>query len=147
MKRSIFDGKELWTVYEHFYYEPNEATPHKEYCVAAVELNGYMQEYPWNRCLKYSYMDADGYVRLGYFLGREIGGPNGQLYFTAEEAALEAKRVSDRYDRAFAFCHDTPIRRMWERLLPKEPAKCLEIEALPEDSCFGSRYGGDAVDV
>lgn len=130
MKRSIFDGKEIWTVYEHFYYEPDGAAPRKEYCVALVELNAYMQESPRHKCLKYSYMDADGCLRLGYFLGSEIGGPNGQLYFTAEEAALEAKRVSDRYDRAFAFCGDTPIRRTWERLLPKETAKCPEIEAF-----------------
>ena len=130
MNRTIFDGKWLWTVYEHFYYLPDQAAPHVEYCIAPVELEVYTQESSRKRCLKYNYRDADGYLHLGYFQGREIGGPNGQLYFTAEEAALEAKRVSDRFDRAFAFCRDVPIRRTWAHLLPKETNKCFEIGAF-----------------
>ena len=96
-------GSCCWAVFEHLYYIPGNASPQMEYCVANTE----------QKAKKYG-VDQ----RIGYSKIQDIGVPGKSCFLTCGEAALEAKRWSDSYDRTWGFTKETPIRRPWEHLFP-----------------------------
>lgn len=112
-------GSCCWAVFEHLYYIPGIAAPQMEYCAAKAEITSVFAV-GRNQEIRYTYQSPEGHRLVGYSSVQYIGVPGKSCFLTSEDAALEAKRRSDRYDRAWGFTDETPIRRPWEHLLPAE---------------------------
>lgn len=112
-------GSCCWAVFEHLYYIPRKAAPQMEYCVAKAEITSVFAV-GRNQEIRYTYQSPEGHRRIGYSKIQDIGVPGKSCFLTCGEAALEAKRRSDAYDRTWGFSEETPIRRPWEHLLPAE---------------------------
>lgn len=110
-------GSCCWAVFEHLYYIAGNASPRMEYCVAKAEITSVFAV-GRNQEIRYTYQSPEGHRRIGYSKIQDIGVPGKSCFLTCGEAALEAKRRSDSYDRTWGFSEETPISRPWEHLLP-----------------------------
>ena len=103
-------GDEMWDVSEHLYHVAGRASPLLEYVVCAVRVKGYFKG-------SYVSMDVtDGKTPRRYKLS-EIGT---RVFYTAREAALYAKRLSDRSDAVWMKTGSPPVRRTWAKYLREE---------------------------
>ena len=109
-------GSCCWAVFEHLYYIPGIAAPQMEYCVAKAEITSVFAV-GRNQEIRYTYQSPEGYRQVAYSRVQDIGVPGKSCFLTSEDAALEAKRRSDRYDRVWGFTDETPIRRPWAHFL------------------------------
>lgn len=112
-------GSCCWAVFEHLYYIAGNASPQMEYCVAKAEIT-LVFAVGRNQEIRYTYQSPEGYQRIGYSKIQDVGVPGKSCFLTCGEAALEAKRRSDSYDRTWGFSEETPIRRPWGHFLPAE---------------------------
>lgn len=111
-------GSYCWAVFEHLYYIPRKAAPQMEYCVAKAEITSVFAV-GRNQEIRYTYQSPEGPRLIGYSKVQDIGVQGKSCFITSEEAALEAKRRSDTYDRTWEFTGETPIRRPWEHILSR----------------------------
>lgn len=108
-------GSVLWDVHENLYYIPDHAGPVKEYVVAAGEVTGFFE---------------GGFVEVclcGKVAGRmiprrcKLSNIGKTAFYTAHEAALYAKELTDKYERTWSWTKDPPMRRTWEKYLEETP--------------------------
>lgn len=111
-------GSYCWAVFEHLYYIPRKAAPQMEYCVAKAEITSVFAV-GRNQEIRYTYQSPEGHRLIGYSKVQDIGVQGKSCFITSEEAALEAKRRSDTYDRTWEFTGETPIRRPWVHILSR----------------------------
>lgn len=101
---------EMWDVQEHIYHEAGHAAPLLEYVVCAVHIKGFSEG-------RYLDIDVtDGKTPRRYKLS-DIGK---RLFYTAREASLYAKRLSDRSDAVWTRMGAPPVRRTWEKYLKED---------------------------
>lgn len=107
-------GTTLYVVREHLYYADGRVGPLLEYGVYAGRLRGFIE---------------GGYVQMELLL--EKAGANNlafpklnalgkTVFYTAREAALLAKEMTEDYERRWAWTAqwgDVPLRRPWANLL------------------------------
>ena len=108
-------GTTLYTVEEHLYYAAERHGPFLEYIVFAGEVKEHLDGPKKLMCLRGR--SPDGYINLTYRSLRDIGE---KVFFTAREAALLAKAMTEDYERRWAWTErwgDVPLRRPWENLL------------------------------
>lgn len=104
-------GDVIWYVREHLYYVPEHAGPLLEYSVCKGKVIGH-----YNGRIKEAKIigdNPDGYKDLIYCKESNIG--HKQCFWTATDAAEYAKKLTDDYERRWAWLG--PLRRPWENLL------------------------------
>lgn len=101
-------GTKMYFVVEHRYYIPDHAAPMMEYCVCEGEVTGYFT-------LGYTEMhlvgsNPDGFTAPSHYKVKEIGE---KVFFTPREAALLAKHMTKKYEQAWGWMGNPPMRRLW----------------------------------
>jgi len=100
-------GTTMWDVREHLYYSEGKAAPLREFVVEKVYVKGYFKG-------RYVSIDvSDGATPRRYKVS-DIGK---RLFFTAREAAIYAKKLSDEADMIELRYGGQPVRRSWEMYL------------------------------
>lgn len=114
-------GTTMFCVREHLYYIPGRAGPAKEYVIFEGEIVDYYDGPGWVD-VKLKGRDADGYVQTIHRRLKDIGV---KIFFTAREAAVLARDMTEDYERRWAWTErwgDVPLRRPWEQLLKEAMA-------------------------
>ena len=114
MKNKPEIGSTMWDVCENLYYDyAKSAAPLKEFVVSKGKVRGFLQ-------INYTSMFLVGPVGERASIMREyrLADIGKRVFYTAREAALYAKELSDKYDRTWErISKDGPIRRTWEKYL------------------------------
>ena len=108
-------GTTMYCVREHLYYKPDRTSPYMEYVVCAGRVKGYIE---------------GGYVQIVLVL-KNAGANNmdyprlsdigKKVFYTAREAALLAKAMTEDYERRWGWmATEIPLRRPWAELLKQE---------------------------
>lgn len=106
-------GTKMYFVLEHLYYDKSIRTaPLLEYCVCEGTVRNYIKGGYTEMVL--IGQGADHFQVLSYFRIGEIGN---HVFFTPYEAALLAKKMTEDYERTWAWIGDAPLRRSWAHLL------------------------------
>ena len=104
-------GTKMYHVCEHFYYEKGHAGPLKEFCVCESTVTGFYEGgYVDIRLLG---LGPDGFLKPTYIPLKNIGLT---LFYSASEASLHAKEMTERQEVVWGFSGET-LRRPWESLL------------------------------
>lgn len=108
-------GAEMYAVFEHLY--SSKSAPHrglKEYCVCKGTVRGFYIRSYTDVCLLFQ--GPDGAPMLRYHKLEDIGK---KLFYTAEEAAELAKRMTEKYEQIWGWigAPEFPMARPWEDLL------------------------------
>lgn len=105
-------GTMMYSVHEHLYYIPDRAAPVMEYCVCEAEVRGYfIGGYTEIRLLGPS---PEGFMTPYFYKLNEIGHT---VFYTAREAALLARQMTERYEQTWSWMKDPPMRRSWAYLI------------------------------
>ena len=108
-------GSVMYDVHEHLYYIPDHAGPVKEYVVAAGEVTGFFEGGFVEICLRGRVADRVVPSR------RKLSDIGKTVFYTAREAALHAKELTEKYERTWSgISKDPPMRRTWEFYLEEE---------------------------
>ena len=126
-------GTKMYFVVEHRYYIPDHAAPMMEYCVCEGEVTGYFT-------LGYTEMhlvgsNPDGFTAPSHYKVKEIGE---KVFFTPREAALLAKHMTKKYEQAWGWMGNPPMRRPWIVFLDEGQMQNLNRE---EESRVGELLG------
>lgn len=105
-------GTKMYSVHEHLYYVPGRAAPVMEYCVCEAEVQGYFQGGYIEICLVGNLPDR-GLTPYRYPL-KDVGI---YVFYTPYEAAVLAKQMTEKYECAWSWMKDPPMRRPWAYLL------------------------------
>lgn len=111
-------GTTMFSVQEHLYYTPGRAGPAKEYVIFEGKVVGYYEGPGWVDIQMHG-CGANGVGTIHRRL-KDIGS---QIFFTDREAALLAQKMTEDYERRWAWTErwgDVPLRRPWEHLLKEE---------------------------
>lgn len=104
-------GAKMYLIHEHLYNNPDHALV-KEYCVCEAEVTGYLKGgYTEIRLVG---PDPRGFLTPYYHKVSEIGQ---KVFYTGREAALMAKRMTEKYEQTWAWTKEPPMRRTWAYLL------------------------------
>lgn len=112
-------GTTMWDVHENRYYIPGRAAPVLEYVVTPGEVTDYFEG-------SYVEIKLSGPIPNGdrsfptprYHKLADIGKQH--VFFTAREAAMHAKELTEKHERTWAWTGDPPMRRTWENYLTEE---------------------------
>ena len=127
-------GTQLYVVREHLYYKPGRAGPLMEYVVCHGRVKGYIEGGYVQIVLV---IENAGANNMGYPKLSDIGK---KVFYTAREAALLAKAMTEDYERRWAWTErwrDIPLRRPWENLL-KEDSNAVQGYKNPAGESAGS---------
>ena len=123
-------GAAMYFVVERRYYVKSVQTaPFLEYCVCEGTVRKYIDQNQTEMCLIY-----DG--SLHYFNLATIGE---KVFHTPQEAALLAKEMTEKYERAWMWTGDPLLRRTWAHLL--EGDKSLGTRFHAPEGCLTSNIG------
>ena len=123
-------GTEMYFVAERLYYVKSvQAAPFLEYCVCEGAVWKYIDQNQTEMCLIY-----DG--SLSYFKLAAIGE---KVFYTPREAALLAKKKTEKYERVWGWLGDPLLRRTWAYLL--EGDKSLGTRFHAPEGCLTSNIG------
>ena len=108
-------GTKMYFVIENLYYVTGNPAPKKEYCVCegTIErfiLGGYTE----------IYMVGPGPVgreKIQIVTIRRLDEIGERVFYTAREAALLAKKETEKYERIWGRLEKEPLRRTWEKYL------------------------------
>lgn len=108
-------GTVMWDVHESMYYLKNYAGPLKEYVVTSAPVTGFWEGGFVEICMT-------GPVPRGgmnYSVPRrhKLSDIGKKVFYTAREAALYAKELTEKYERTWGWTGETPLRRTWEKYL------------------------------
>lgn len=107
-------GSTLWDVHENLYYDKSvRAAPLTEFIVTPGEVVGFFE-----RGLVEVKMvgEVPGHGRMPrHHRLSDIG--KRRVYYTAREAALYAKELTEKYERTWGWTSEPPMRRTWEKYL------------------------------
>ena len=107
-------GSILWDVHEHLYYDKSvRISPLTEYVVTPGEVVGYFE----GGFVEVKLVgEVPGHGRLPrHHKLSDIG--KRKVFYTAREAALYAKELTEKHERTWAWTKDPPMRRTWEQYL------------------------------
>lgn len=114
MKNRPEIGSTMWDVCENLYYDyAKSAAPLIEFVVSGGQVKGFFTG-------GYVTMNIAGPVanRSGVIRSYKVSDVGKRVFYTAREAALYAKELSDKHDRTWErISKDCPIRRTWEKYL------------------------------
>lgn len=113
-------GTKMYAVHEHLYYISDFAGPLLEYCVMEAEVTGFFEGgYVEVRLQGKS---PDGFMAPYSYKLSEV---ENRVFYTAEEAAQLAKKMTERYEKSCGWLGppQIPLRRPWEQYLPKGAEK------------------------
>ncbi len=111
-------GTILYTVHEHLYHRPGRAGPFEEYVVFAGEIMEHL--HGPKKLMRLDGPAPEGHILCDYRSFFDLGKT---VFFSAREAALQAKAKTEDYERRWAWTEkygDVPLRRPWESLLKEE---------------------------
>lgn len=108
-------GSKLWDVHENLYYIQDRACPVKEYVVTEGTVTGFFEGGYVEICLT-------GHVPHGdhsYPFPRQhkLSDLGKRVFYTAREAAMLAKELTEYHERTWSWTKDPPMRRTWEKYL------------------------------
>lgn len=105
-------GTNMYSVHEHLYCIPGRTAPVREYCVCEAEVQGYITGgYAEIRLVG---PNPRGFTTSYFYRISEIGK---KVFYTAQEAALLAQQMTEKYERTWERMGDPPMRRSWEKYL------------------------------
>lgn len=107
-------GTKMYSVHEHLYYIPGRTAPAMEYCVCEAEVQGYFVSGYTEICL--AGLSPAGFMTPYFYKISEIGQ---KVFYTAQEAALLAQQMAEKYEQACGWMGDPPMRRPWEKYLTR----------------------------
>lgn len=111
-------GTTMYFVCGHLYYDQEGEMPFPltEFCVCSGTIYSVYKTISGKQWLHIRGMNPDGYRTPYHYKVSEIGE---SVFLTAKEAALEAKRKTELYEKKFAWAgpHDAHLRRPWANLL------------------------------
>ena len=123
MKENIPEiGTTMYCVTEHYYYKPGFTAPFMEYVVQAGQVKRILEQAKPE--IELCGKGPDGPLEVEYRKIRDIGR---KVFYTAREAAMLAKHMTEEYERERFWSANVPMRRTWERLL-NESAAHLDVE-------------------
>ncbi len=108
-------GTTMYTVWEHLYYDHSVRTsPLMEYVVCEGKVTGFF-EGSWVD-IKLTGPNPEGHMTPYTRRLKDIGT---DVFYTAREAAELARKMTDDYERRWAWLGppDIPLRRPWENLV------------------------------
>lgn len=108
-------GSSMWDVHENRYYVDGRAGPLLEYVVTEGTVEGFFEG-------NYVEVKLSGPVPHGdrsfptprFHKLADIGK---RVFYTAHEAALRAKEMTEKYERTWSWTSDPPMRRTWKKYL------------------------------
>ena len=106
-------GTTLYFVQEHLYYDKSIRTaPFIEYCVCLGEVTKFITG-------RYTELVIEGTGPQGFpsITYKKCSSIGKDVFYTAREAALLARAMTEKYERAWSWTQDTPLRRPWACLL------------------------------
>ena len=120
-------GSKMWDVHENLYYVSGRIAPVMEYVVTEGEVTGYLEG-------NYVEVKLLGPVPRGdrsYPVPRfhKLSDVGKQVFYTAREAALRAKEMTEKHERTWAWTGDPPMRRTWEKYLDGSAPEQTELHA------------------
>jgi len=117
-------GTVMWDVHENRYYEKGSVLVRLEYVVTSAPIESYFE---------------GGYVELvmcGPIPNGDYSSPTPRyhklsdigtkVFYTAREAALHAKELTEKYERTWGWTKDPPMRRTWEKYLEEQDGRTEE---------------------
>lgn len=108
-------GTVMWDVHESMYYVKGYAGPFKEYVVASAPISGFLEGGFVELCMTGPVLSGD----MIYNIPRrhKLADIGKKVFYTAREAALYAKELTEKYERTWGWCLKRPLRRTWEKYL------------------------------
>lgn len=114
-------GTVMWDVHENLYYDKSvEVAPLTEYVVTSAQITDYFEGgyVELKMCGPVPHGDRSFPTPRFHKLsdvGKQI------VFYTAREAALYAKELTEKYERTWGWCLKQPLRRTWEKYLEETP--------------------------
>lgn len=112
-------GSKMWDVHENLYYDKSvKVAPLVEYVVTEGKVTGYFEGGYVEICMTGPVPRGD----LSFPVPRrhKISDIGKRVFYTAREAALLAKELTEKYERTWAWTNAPPMRRTWARFLEEE---------------------------
>ena len=105
-------GTEMFCVIEHLYYDREKRTaPFLEYCVLSGKIKRYNELHRVEMVLVGP--GPDKHIEM---VSRNLKDIGTKVFYSAKDAALLAKRMTEDYERRWGWTGET-LRRPWEHLL------------------------------
>jgi hypothetical protein len=110
-------GTVMWDVHENLYYDKTvSVAPLTEYVVTSAPITDYFEGgyVEMKMCGPVPHGDRSFPTPRFHKLsdvGKKI------VFYTAREAALFAKELTEKYERTWGWCLKQPLRRTWEKYL------------------------------
>ena len=108
-------GTKMYFVRENYYYVPGDPAPKMEYCVCEGEIKEFLIG-----GFTEIYMVGPGPARhekVQVVTIRRLDEIGERVFYTAKEAAMLAKKKTEKYESAWGWTMDGPMRRTWEKYL------------------------------
>lgn len=109
-------GTVMWDVHENLYYNTAiQTAPLKEFVVESAPVTGFFEGGYVELCMTGPVTHGN----MSYSTPRrhklsEIGT---KVFYTAREAALLAKDLTEKHERTWGWSKEPPMRRTWEKYL------------------------------
>ena len=112
-------GTILWDVHENLYYDRTGACfIQKEYVVTPAPVVDYFDGGFVEICMTGPVPKGDHIFPLPR--RHKLSDIGKKVFYTAREAALYAKELTEKYERTWGWTGETPLRRTWEKYLEEE---------------------------
>lgn len=109
-------GTVMWDVHENLYYDKAVKTgPLKEYVIASAPVTGFFEGGFVEICMAGPVQRGDLFPSVPR--RHKLSDIGTKVFYTAREAALYAKELTEKYERTWNWTKDPPLRRTWEKYL------------------------------
>lgn len=108
-------GTKMYFVRENYYYVPGDSAPKMEYCVCEGEIKefligGFTEIYMVGP-------GPAGHEKVQVATIRRLDEIGERVFYTAKEAAMLAKKKTEKCESIWGWMMDGPMRRTWEKYL------------------------------